>query len=98
MNIFWNYSWEDNIFFISARYLDGDLPKYLLNALVTSITEKSTNGHESRDIKKFCKNIGINIYNKYPFALKNGENHEKSYNILYNRELREISQKNTTFM
>ena len=69
----------------------------LLNALVNSISEKSTNGHESRNIKKFCKNIGINIYNKYPFALKIGENHEKSNNI-FNRELRENSQKIDTFI
>lgn len=69
----------------------------LLNALITSITEKSTNGHESRDIKKFCKNIGINIYNKHPFILKSGENHENPYKYI-NRELRENRQKIDTFI
>lgn len=72
----------------------------LLNSLVTVITSKSTNGHESRDIKKFCKTIGINIYNKYPFMLnvsKSGENHENPYKV-FNRELRENSQKIDTFL
>ena len=69
----------------------------LLNSLVSTISEKSTNGHESRNIKKFCKNIGINIYNKYPFILKSGENCEKSYNII-NREVRKNSQKIDTFI
>lgn len=69
----------------------------LLNSLVNTINKNSTNGHESRNIKAFCKKIGINIYNKYPFVLKSGENHENSYNIIY-RELRENSQKINTFI
>lgn len=69
----------------------------LLNALVNSISENSTHTNSTRNIKAFCKNIGINIYNKYPFMLKSDVNHEKSYNI-FNRELREKHQKIDTFI
>ena len=36
----------------------------LLNALVNSISEKSTNGHESRNIKKFC-NGKLSIFRNF---------------------------------
>lgn len=62
----------------------------LLNALVNSVYKKyGDNG--AKELKKFCKKIGINIYNKYPFMIKTSkmeENHENLYNIYY-RELRE---------
>lgn len=64
----------------------------LLNALVNVISVNSSKGHESRNIKAFCKRIGINIYNKYPFMIKDdsksGENHEES-NKYINYEVRE---------
>lgn len=68
----------------------------LLNALVNSISEKDTH-NVNRNIKAFCKKIGINIYNKYPFALKNEEICEKSYKYI-NRELRKNTQKIDTFI
>ena len=68
----------------------------LLNALVNSIAEKDAH-NLNRNIKSFCKKIGINIYNKYPFILKIEENHEKSYKYI-NRELRENTQKIDTFI
>lgn len=68
----------------------------LLNALVNSISERDPH-NLNRNIKAFCKRIGINIYNKYPFILKSEENCEKSYNII-NRELRKNTQKIDTFI
>ena len=72
----------------------------LLNATVSAITSKSTLRHESRDLKSFCKKIGINIYNKQPFIIKKtlkiGENYEKFYNISY-KEVRENRQKSNIF-
>ena len=66
----------------------------LLNALVNVIKAKEPN-QVNRNIKAFCKKIGINIYNKYPFAIKNDfksvENHEES-NKYINREVRENRQ------
>ena len=64
----------------------------LLNATISSITLKSSFGHESRNIKSFCKKIGINIYNKQPFILKSGEKCPNLYNIYY-REMDKNSQK-----
>ena len=64
----------------------------LLNATISSITLKSSFGHESRNIKSFCKKIGINIYNKQPFILKSGEKRPNLYNIYY-REKDKNSQK-----
>ena len=63
----------------------------LLNATVNSITIKEPN-QVNRNIKAFCKKIGINIYNKHPFILKSVEKNEKSYNIYY-RENRENRHK-----
>lgn len=68
----------------------------LLNALVNSISEKDTH-NLNRNIKSFCKKVGINIYNKYPFALKIEEKHENSYKYI-NRELRKNTQKIDTFI
>ena len=63
----------------------------LLNATVNSITIKEPN-QVNRNIKAFCKKIGINIYNKHTFILKSVEKNEKSYNIYY-RENRENRHK-----
>ena len=69
----------------------------LLNSLVNTINKNSTHTNSTRNIKAFCKKIGINIYNKYPYMLKSDVNHENSYNII-NRELREKHQKIDTFI
>ena len=55
----------------------------LLNATVNSINIKSTNDNNIRNLKSFYKKIGINIYNKYPFILKNDVNWPNPYNIYY---------------
>lgn len=68
----------------------------LLNALVTVISEKGVH-NLTRNIKSFCKKIGINIYNKYPFMLKSEENHENPYKVSY-RELRKNPQKIDIFL
>ena len=70
----------------------------LVNATINSIYIKyGDNG--AKELKKFCKKIGINIFNKYPYILKNSnleENRENSYNIYY-RELRENLPKTDNF-
>ena len=43
----------------------------LRNATINSINMNSTNDNNARNIKSFCKKIGINIYNKHPFIIKN---------------------------
>ena len=62
----------------------------LLNATINSIYVRyDENG--AKELKKFCKKIGLNIYNKFPFAIntsKMEEKHENLYNIYY-RENRE---------
>lgn len=71
----------------------------LLNSLVDSIHIKyGDNG--AKELKKFCKKIGINIYNKYPFMINTSnleENREKSYKYI-NREVRENLPKIDTFI
>ena len=63
----------------------------LLNATINSINVRSTNDNNKRNIKTFCKKIGINTYNGLPFILKNDGNCEKPYNIFY-REVRKNRQ------
>lgn len=67
----------------------------LLNATVNSITLKEPT-QVNRNIKAFCKKIGINVYNKQPFiikkTLKSVENRESLY-IKFYREARENRQK-----
>ena len=67
----------------------------LLNATVNSITLKEPT-QVNRNMKAFCKKIGINIYNKQPFiikkTLKNVENRELFYIQSY-REVPENRQK-----
>ena len=67
----------------------------LLNATVNSITLKEPT-QVNRNMKAFCKKIGINIYNKQPFiikkTLKNVENREL-FHIQSYREVPENRQK-----
>lgn len=63
----------------------------LLNALVNAIYQKyGVNG--AKELKKFCKKIGINIYNKMPFILKDEKMEEIRPN-LYNIYYREMDKK-----
>lgn len=61
----------------------------LLNACVNAVYIKyGVNG--AKELKKFCKKIGINIYNKMPFAIKNVLKMEENCpnsNYIYNREM-----------
>lgn len=66
----------------------------LLNALINVIDKKATANNFTRDMKAFCKKIGINIYNKMPFILKSPKSDvicEEHYNIYY-REVRKKHQ------
>ena len=57
----------------------------LLNATINAIYIRyDENG--AKELKKFCKKTGLNIYNKFPFAIKTSkmeENQENPYNIFY---------------
>ena len=67
----------------------------LRNATINSIDRNATANNFTRDMKAFCKKIGINMYNNMPFILKSAKsdvNHVKPNNIS-NWEIREIHQK-----
>lgn len=73
----------------------------LINAVVTTISVKDEN-HATRNLKAFYKKLGINVYNKYPFILKSGENHQNTNNILYwefdeNHQLLDENTKNIIY-
>ena len=71
----------------------------LLNATINAIDKNATANNFTRDMKAFCKKIGINIYNNMPFILKSEKidvNREVFYIQLY-REVREKHQKMNFF-
>src|SRR5699024_2817582 len=45
----------------------------LRNATINSIDRNATANNFTRDMKAFCKKIGINMYNNMPFILKSAK-------------------------